>query len=451
MKKSIFAVLILLGIILFLPTLGNTFIKQEIDTRVSELQSFGLEVSQDKTVSTYLHTSRHFEFLLKDSQKFLTYLQQYSAKQIPPYVNAMFEGVIIGADIEYSNLPFAKAFEVEIYPMTLSEKMSEELQKSDLDIYKKLTNFLSLKGLLYHIEYNLLNEDFKGYIKDIKEEFLLKDGTELRILLEDVDFKGNGVLIAPKELSSKMKNLHFSVHQNEKSLEVVLKNLKSGMNFESLNTYVTSVEIDTMQITLSGVSDDINISMDELRVNGSSNDQTTTVQLNSKTSLKSLQFTTKDSNFMMQKFNFDMALNELDKDEYLHLTQLLSQDKVMVSQQYSEAIQTSAIKLLSKGLVLNIADFSVGKFAKGFKINTLLTIKEDKDLLEKMKISPLMAITNINFQSDIRISKELYAKLQKTNPMLARLNGYEKEDGDDHLFILRFSDGKASINGRSLN
>ena len=458
MKKSVFAAALLLSIILALPIIGNTFIKKTIDARVLELESYGLSVRKDESRSNYFKSSRHFEFLLQDTQKFLIYLQQYSDKQIPPYVNAMFEGVVVGADVEYSNLPFAKAFEVEIYPMTLSRKMGEDLKKNDLTIYKKLNDFLGIKGLLYHIEYNLINEDFKGYIKDIEEKLLFNDGVDLEIVLEDANFKGNGALIAPNELHSKIKNLQLQLHQDVKEITLHCKDLATSMNFESANTYVTSAEMEHMDISLLGVSDDINLTMQKLRINSSSNAQSQSIELNSKSSIKSFEIHSKTSDFMMKKFNFDMAINDLDKELYTKLVELLSEEKAMVSQQSNTALQTTLIKLLSKGLLLHIGDFSVDSFSKdkqefldGFTVNAAVTIKEDKDLAQKIKISPLMAITDVALESEVRISKALYAKLQANNMMLARLQGYEKDDGDAYLFVLQFVDGKASINGRVLN
>ncbi|MDF1878345.1 hypothetical protein JHD46_01685 [Sulfurimonas sp. SAG-AH-194-C20] len=447
MKKRIIAVVVLLLIIVSLPNIGNSFIQNRVDERLVELESFGLQVSKDVTISNYFKTSRHFEFLLKDPQKFLEYLQKYSDKQFPPYVNAMLEGVLIGTDIKYSNLPFAKSFEIEIYPMQFSQKMNE-----------KLKSFLALKGLLYHIDYNLLNADFKGYIKDIKENFSLQNDTQLNLLLDSAKFSGNGALLAPNELSSKIKELQFELVQEKKSLKVVFHKLKSSTNFESANTYLTNVDVDSMLLLLKGTGDEVNISMDSLRVNASSNDQGESTQLNSKTSLKSLEFTSNQSRFTMKKFNFDVALSGLDKQEYINFAQLVSQNNMKVTGDYSKDLKESMVKLLSKGVFFEVADFSIKEFSKdsakpikGFTLKSTLTIKEDAALSHKMKISPFMAIPNISLQSEIRISKELYNKLKKENGMLARFSTYEKEDGDDYVFILKFLDTKASLNGRRLN
>ena len=370
----------------------------------------------------------------------------------------MLEGVLIGADISYSNLPFAKAFEIEIYLMKLSPRMSEKLKLNDINFYKYTENFLQEKGVLYHIEYNLLNDDFKGYIKDINEEYILKSGTKLILSLEKAKFQGNGEILAPKELSSKVKEFHFDMSQDEKSLNIRLSNFKSTSNFESLNTYITSVDVENTFVSLKGTGNDINMSIEKLRANASSNEQGKSTQLNSKTSIKRLEFSSNLEKFNMEKFNFDIALSGLDKKEYLNFTELLSQNNIMNTAKSNAALQTSVMKFLSKGIVLEIADFSVEEFSqnatetiKGFDIKSNIRLKKDKDLVQKIQVSPLMAIANISVESEIRISKEMYFKLQNNNFIPKRFDGYEKEDGDDYIFSFKFIDTKASVNGMSLN
>jgi hypothetical protein len=237
-----------------------------------------------------------------------------------------------------------------------------------------------------------------------------------------------------------------------------MSKFKSTSNFESVNTYITSVDIEKTLVSLKGTAYDVNISMESLRANASSNEQGQSTQINSKTSIKSLEFSSEQVTFNMEKFNFDVALSGLDKKEYTNFTQLLSQNNTMMTTASTSALQTSAMTLLSKGIVLEIADFSLEEFSKnkddsikGFDIKSNFTFKEDKDLVQKMRLSPLMVIPNISVESEIRISKEMYTKLEKNNFILARLNGYEKEDGDDYIFSFKFIDAKASVNGKSLN
>ena len=135
MKKSILLVATILVIIATLPIIGNSFIKKMIDTRLVELKSHGLATKNDTSKSNYLHSFRHFEFTVQDSSKFLKYLNTFSDKQIPPFVNATLRGATVGMDVEYNNLPFAKGLSIEIYPLTLSDNIAQGMKDEDEAFY----------------------------------------------------------------------------------------------------------------------------------------------------------------------------------------------------------------------------------------------------------------------------------------------------------------------------
>ncbi len=458
MKKSIFAALIVLLVIGLLPIIGNTFIKNTIDTRVTKLKVYGLETKKDEYSATYLHSSRHFEFLLDDPKTFLKYLSQYSGKQIPPYVNAMVNGVLIGVDIEYSNLPFAKAFEIDIYPMSLSQEMSQALQKREEGFARYVEKFVSSKGILYHINYNLLNDDFKGYVKDIQEKYVFKDGVKMNTTLQKLTFKGNGPLLAPVELKSQMKIFSLNLLQKEQELKILFENIKSTSNFASSDTYLTSLDLQHMQILLEGTQEDANITLQNLRVNASSNDQDKTIQLNSKTSIDSVSIASNRVHLAMKKFNFDIALSGLDKKTFIDLKTLMAHNDVAMTPATLTALQRKSIELLSKGMVLDIADFSLKSFTtqktsklKGFKTQAKVTLQADKELATKIHISPLLAIADINLLSKSKISKKMFMTLIEKNGFLAALYTYAKEEGDFYLFDIQFQNAQATINGKRLH
>lgn len=458
MKKSIIVVLIVLVVIGLLPIIGNSFMKKTIDERLTQLKSFGLETTSDEGNSTYLHTSRHFEFLLKDSHRFVNYLQKYSDAQIAPYVNTMLDGVLLGADVEYSNLPFAKALTIEIYPLALSQEMKASVRKNDLQFYTYIDKFLQSKGVLYHINYNLLNDDFDGYVKDIDETYKLDDGLDLDVSLKKATFKGNGALIAPNELSSKVKELQLSAIKDSKKLNVVLHKFSSKSNFESQNTYLTSAEFKNIEILLSGTDQDLNVSIKDVKLNGSSNDQGSESELNSRSIIKNMSFNGAGVVFELDDLALDIALNGLNKVKYEELRLLVSKNNNLNSAVSQKELQTSLLNLLAKGLVLEIADFSLKNIEtetlgdlNGFEMKSTFTLKADPSLRQKVQMSPLLALSNINVVTNIKISKEIYNQLLNNQSMLASLTKYAKVDGDDYIFDISLIDSKMVVNGKALN
>ena len=167
MKKFIIFIVVAILLAAALPIIGNKLVENSIEDRLTTLGSYGLEVSKAETTSSYLNTKKHFEFLLRDGDKFIEYLNKYSDQQIPPYVNAAFEGVLIGADVEYSNIPLSRALTVDIYPLSLSKNMMSSIKENDLDFYNYFEKFLHSKGVLYHINYNIVSEDFDGFLVDL--------------------------------------------------------------------------------------------------------------------------------------------------------------------------------------------------------------------------------------------------------------------------------------------
>jgi len=458
MKKSVIVVLLILVLISMLPIVGNSFMSNTIDSRLTQLKSFGLESISDDTNTSYLSTSRHFEFLLKDSHKFVNYLKQYSDAQIPPYINAMLDGVLLGADLEYSNLPFAKAVTIEIYPLSLSPEMQASISDTDIKFLAYLNKFLHSKGVLYHIEYNLLNDDFDGYVKDIKESYKLDDGLEMNLILNKVSFKGNGPLVAPKQLSSNVEKLELNAIKDKRELSLMLDKFTSKSNFESQNTYITSAEFKKIELLISGTMQDLNVSISDIKVNGSSNDQGKTAELNSKTSIKEMHFISDDMAFNFKNLDLDMALSGLNKKRYEELRLLISRNNNLNSPLSQRELQNSMFNLLEKGLVFDIANFSLKNIEtqrlgalKGLEIKSKFAFKEDSALKQKVQISPLLALAGMNIDTKIRVSKEIYVEMLKNQSMLAHLFKYAKVDSDDYIFDITLIDSKIIVNGKALN
>jgi hypothetical protein len=457
MKKSLVIISVLIAVAAALPIVGNTVMKNTIETRVSELNKYGLKSINTKTESTYLSTKKHFEFTLEDAGEFVNYLSQYSDQQIPSYVNAMLEGLLIGADLEYSNLPFSKAIELDIYPLALSKEMAESLEANDIDFAHHLVKFLHSRGVLYHINYDIVSENFNGYVKNINESHVLKDGTALLFSLDATTFNGNGKLIAPSSLTTFMKKLELEIKKDKEALAVTVDNLATTTNFESKNTYISSIGIADMKMFVKGTQNDISINMSELLFAASSNTQGEYAELDSKSNIKHLKFISKELIFDIEELSSDVALNTLDKKTFDEIQDLVSQARVSSTPLQEQKLEESLFKLISKGFVLDIADMSVKNITlnaneklKGFSIKSELKMNEDPALIQKLQISPMLLISDVALTSKMKFSKEIYAKLTQDRPMTALVTEYIKEDKDNILFDLSFINGELTLNGKTI-
>lgn len=458
MKKLLLLTIIAVIVVALLPFLGNKIVQSELDNNIQTLTSYGVEVTKSSEEATYLSTKKHYEFLVKDSEKFLQYLEQFSDNQLPPYVDAMLDGALVGVDLEYSNFTFSDEVSADIYPLSLSSEMMEGIKKEDKDFYKYLKTLLESKGVLYHINYKIVSEGFDGYIKDIKEEYLLQDGSTIVLNISNAVFDGSGPLIAPTTLNSTVKKIGFSATHNGEEFSLVLNDFSSNSNFKSHSTYKIGAKLQNVEWKISGTKErDVLVDSSDISVNISSNIEGEKAEFDAKSSFKELEIKTATSLFLASGLNYAVEVSGVDKDAFESLRVLLSSAKVKHSNDLQKKIEDSSINLFSKGLVFDMQEFSLAKFSvkdrkdiDGFKIKANVVLKEDANLSKKIKTSPVVLLNNITVNAKLKFSKEMMAIIYKEASLSKSMKNYAKEEGDNIVFDLKFIDNKLSINGKQL-
>ncbi|NCO02415.1 MAG: YdgA family protein [Epsilonproteobacteria bacterium] len=458
MKKLLLFLAMIIITVSLLPIMGNKLADKTLNERIEILRANGVELSNSTTDASYFTTKKHYEFLVKDANKLVQYLNQYSDNQLPPYVNALIDGVLIGTDLEYSNFPISDALSVDIYPLSLSTGMMQDLKSEDIKFYRYVKNLLESKGVLYHINYNINNLDFHGYIKDIQEEYVLKDSSKVTLALSNVLYQGNGELIAPKSLSSLIGAIDFNVKKGDEEFTIHMKNFTSSSAFESESTYMSGGKIEQFNFAIKGrAENNLRIEVNDIHLNISSNTQGEKAEFYAKTSLKDLLVETEGSSLKGSDFNYDVSLSEIDKVSLEKLRVLISRSKANASTQSEEEIRNSSIDLLSKGLRLSIADVSLSeiqinqqKQIEGFSFKVKLDVKEDADLQKKLDISPEIVIKNVDMNASLSFSKELFKIINQEIPMVVFANAYAKEVGENIIFDIQLNRGELSVNNQML-
>jgi len=458
MKKLLLFLAMIIITVSLLPIMGNKLADKTLNERIEILRANGVELSNSTTDASYFTTKKHYEFLVKDANKLVQYLNQYSDNQLPPYVNALIDGVLIGTDLEYSNFPISDALSVDIYPLSLSTGMMQDLKSEDIKFYRYVKNLLESKGVLYHINYNINNLDFHGYIKDIQEEYVLKDSSKVTLALSNVLYQGNGELIAPKSLSSLIGAIDFNVKKGDEEFTIHMKNFTSSSAFESESTYMSGGKIEQFNFAIKGrAENNLRIEVNDIHLNISSNTQGEKAEFYAKTSLKDLLVETEGSSLKGSDFNYDVSLSEIDKVSLEKLRVLISRSKANASTQSEEEIRNSSIDLLSKELRLSIADVSLSeiqinqqKQIEGFSFKVKLDVKEDADLQKKLDISPEIVIKNVDMNASLSFSKELFKIINQEIPMVVFANAYAKEVGENIIFDIQLNRGELSVNNQML-
>lgn len=461
MKKILLAIMLVVIVVLLLPILGNSVTKTILNDRVTILTSNGLTLKNGSTEATYFTTNNHYEFSVSDTGRFVKYLNQYSNAQIPPYVDALIDGVNIGIDIEYSNFPFFSKVLVDIYPLSLSTKTMNELNSSDVNFYAYVKNLLESRGVLYHINYDITAEEFDGYIKDIDEKYDFDNGTKISFKLQGATYEGQGPLIAPQSLISNISDIYLDVSYSGQSFVFKLNNLSSASTFQSSSTYASSASIKSFFILIDETkSGKTNFDIDDIKMNLSSNTQGKSAEFYVKSSIGELKVKSNSSNIIASGFNYDISIDGIDKDSYEEFRELTSYANVNAnnSPSFEQKLQATFTNILSKGFVINIADLSVAKIGlekkkpiDGFSFMAKLTLKEDAGLAKKLKSSPMIFMDNLDLDSTIKLSKGFYALINKEAPLTTLANPYTVIDGDKIVFKIKLEDGRVIVNDKVIN
>ncbi len=457
MKKILIFLTVLLIAIVSLPIFGNKVVEDELLNRLDVLKSYGVEIKEESSLS-YLSTTKHYELKIIDGDKFISYIQQFSDSQLPPYSKSMIDGITLGSDIMYSNFPLSDRVSIDIYPLSFPSKFTKNIMHEERAFLKYLDNILQTKAILYHMNYHILQSKFDGYIKDIQESYTLQDGTKINLTLIDSSFIGNGLLLAPERIDSTIKHISFNVIRPKESINLSLNNWNSTSNFASATTYAHGGKIKSFKLKAKGtVMGNVEMEFTKLHLNFSSNTQNKKAELYAKSSFEDFYIVQGDEKFRVGNFNYDISIKEIDKDSFEKLRILLLKSKVKLSDDIDQKIQTSFIELLSNGLELLIADFSIKKIdyqkeknINGFSMKTNLLIKKDQNLPYNININPNIVAKNIQFDSTIKISKQMFAVITREAPIAMLAKAYANEEEKKLIFNFTFLDGNLSVNGKPL-
>jgi hypothetical protein len=458
-KKILLLLSLFITIAALLPILGNKLIENKLDENIEVLKTNGIEVIESKTDSSYLQTKKHYEFLLKDANKLVEHLNKFSSEKIPPYINPMLEGVLVGVDLDYSNIPLSKALSIDIYPLKLSDRVMSDMQNKDAKFSEYIKSFLQNRGVLFHVNYNLLSRDFDGYIKDINEQQSLKSGAHLTLNLQNSIYSGSGELIAPTKLLSSVNKMMVKVADSEDEFLFNIQNFSTDAQFESQTTYLSAAKLEKLQMQMmSSENGNIELNISGMVASLSSNMQGVKGEMSVKSSIHSIIINSKELDINASNFNYDIALHGMDKDSFEEVRLLASKIKTDDTSKAAENLQDGFIKLLSYGLTLDVNDFSLQKVLinnvkdlGGFSLKSKATMKEDRSLKDKIKNTPTVVVEDVNMSTNLKFSKAMFNLAVEKYPMVVLVKEYAKDETNSLVYDFSFINGAFKINDKPLN
>ena len=220
MKKTLFFSLLLIILVALSPILGNKIVTYYVDQEIIAVKKKGITLNFKSETPGYMYTSKQYEFILTDVDAFAKYLTEYGAGLLPPYTDELLKSIVFRLDMKYHNIPFLEPISIDIYPMYISDPIMNKLKGSDNVFFKNFENFITRQGLLYHIDYDLLSENYKGHIKNIDYNERGYDGSNIILTLHNAIFNGSGSFNAPKSLQANIEKIYLQTNNTSKDVSI---------------------------------------------------------------------------------------------------------------------------------------------------------------------------------------------------------------------------------------
>ncbi len=378
MKKTAIFIFILLSISAALPIIGNQIIEETLEKKINKLESKGINILKRERKSGYLNTSRHYEFLL--------------------------DGTKYGIDLKYSNIPFTEAVSLDLYPLSVPLNILKDLEKKDKGFANFIKEFVRDKGILYHINYNLIDANFDGFVKDVDETYTMKNKSIFKVKFLGASFKGNSDVDSPFRIETFVKKINLEVEDRKDLIAIDIANIKLNANLHSSNEKV---------------------------------------QLDSQIYFENMYLMSNNKDLNISSFHYDTNISNIDKKAYKEFLNSKQSNK-------------SLVKLLSKGVDINISRLSsknvnrYGENLKGFTLSSDMHIKADKNLAFKLRISPLLALSNLEIDFKSKISKKIIDEIVKGSFIPKKFIKYRTSSGDDVFFDFFYEKGVLIVNGKTI-
>lgn len=493
MKKTIIFIVLLVILAGVSPIIGNKIVTYYVDQEIIAVKEKGITLNFKSEVPGYLYTSKQYEFILSDVDAFAKYLTEYGAGMLPPYTDELLKSIVFRLDMKYHNIPFLKPISIDIYPMYISDDMMGKLKAGDNIFFKNFQNFITRQGLLYHIDYHLFSENYKGHIKNIDYKDRSFDGSNVILTLHNAVFNGTGSFKAPESLKIDIDKIMFKTNDKSKDVTLEIKNFSS----ESTNSVSDAAEElynkskdmynksnipdhveDIKEKSEDAARDMYNTSMkmqsmffntkykdkdEETSVEAKNVDVNVSTEEGKKKSknrsyffFESLNLKSNKSDIQMSNVVYDSSMSGLDRQSFNALKSSLTKTRTSPSFDSIDTMKISAINLLSHGLELRIPELSVsnvhyqGEDLGGLKLISALNVKEDKNLAAKMVFSPLFIVQNLDFKVHLTISKKIYAKFIEEVPFALLALATTKETATDFIYDVSYINGDFKVNGSSV-
>ncbi len=459
MKKLVIFLLFLLSIVVAIPFVGSKMVDSEVLKVLDRLESNGIKLKNSSAKYSYLDSSKHYLFVIEDSDKFISYIEQIKGSKVDSYLHNLLNGMEIGTDLKYSNIPFSDKISLDFYPLSLSKDALYKITKKDELLKEFIVDFLESKNLLYHIDYNLKTTRFNGYIKDIDATYVTRKDDTVMLSLTNSTFNGEKLSLKPKNINSKTDELSYTIKNKKGRLDLTFEGIKSTLELQSNNEYSYKSELASFLFKIDPAKGkNIFINMKNLKLDLFTDSLGDKMEFSTKTSFDSLNIVNNDGTIKIDGFNYDIDIKNVDKNSYVEFNNIFTKSKSLRTKKLKREVPKYLSKLLANGIDINLVDFSVknidyhnDKDLNGFRLGSYIDIKRDSKLAKKIKHLKNLDISKIDLDLSLNISKKLFLRVLKEIPMFIFLKNYSQESSNNLFYKIKLSGGKALINDKKVN
>jgi len=435
-KISIFIVSIL-SFIALLPLVGNSLSETLLDSKIENLKAKGLLLVDSKSDSSYLRTKRHYEFKVQSAST----LSDFKDEAVMEFLRDM----VVGVDVEYSNIPMMKDINIDIYPLSLSKKSRELLKTKDSNLYDYAEQFLKKQGLLYHLTYNLVSKNFSGYLKNIDESYISNGEKRASLRVVDFNYKGSGDFRLQSLLDYTLSHLLFEYKIDKELVMFEARELKSHLESPTEGTYSTTKSAKKLFMRVKTTHETLYLDAKEMVVDISL-EKGIKESLYLKVASKELNSTQDSMSYSLENLNAEIVVEGLDSEI---LQKLKASSK--------ESKKSLMMALLSKGMTLKILELKSknislngGQKLGSMSLKSALRVKKDSAFAMKANLMPLLLLQDIDLELRMKLSDKIFLKAMEHYPMLSFIKSYSKDVGSSILYDVSFVDGELELNGKKV-
>jgi hypothetical protein len=410
-------------------------LKAVVDRELQTLQKSGF-VIEDRDISK---SSEHFVIRYADSKRIAKYL---NSKNIEMSIDDSqeLEDMRVATDINYLDGLYS-AISVDIYPISLSNKISNSLSISEKRAIDKI---IKEKILLLHVDINKLFNSFKGYLKDI--DTTIEDSSKgLKIFSRGFrfggDFDKNGIQSSSQDVD-RVEIISTSDFK-------LLIDSGSGLYDRDGSIYEYSSSYNIKSLLLE-IDKSHRVSVDGVDISSKGDIKEHMASASYSMKISKADITQSDKSYILESIVGLISVENFSIEAMERITKLdkndLSSTKIVME------------KLLSKELALKVDKLSVDRIKErsssdyigGFYMDASANIAKPIDF-RAVEQNLLSLGSYIEAKVHIELSDKLYIALQRyPNMILLSMILKPIVKKDRVLFELDYLNGRLRINGKSI-